>query len=43
MKTHLKDLCKVCVAVGKHGVDAVDGVLGLTRRAFLGFVLQYRH
>lgn len=40
--TDLEDLGKVCVSVGEHGVDAVDGVLGLARRASLGFGLQYR-
>lgn len=40
--TDLKDLRKVCVPVGEHGVDAVDGVLGLTRGSPLGFGLQYR-
>lgn len=41
--TDLKDLSKVCVSVGEHGVDAVDGILGLARRASLRFGLQYRH
>lgn len=40
--TDLKDLGEVCVSVGEHGVDAVDGILGLTRGASLGFGLQYR-
>ena len=39
---YLKDLCKLCVSVGEHGVDAVDGVLGLARRSLLGLMLQYR-
>lgn len=40
--TDLKDLSKVCVSVGEHGVDAVDGILGLARWASLSFGLQYR-
>lgn len=40
--TDLKDLGEVRVPVGEHGVDAVDGVLGLARGATLGFGLQYR-
>lgn len=39
--THLEDLGEVCVSVGEHGVDAVDGILGLARGASLGFGLQY--
>lgn len=37
--TDLEDLSEVCVSVGEHGIDAVDGILGLTRRASLGFGL----
>lgn len=40
--TDLEDLSKVCVPVGEHGVDAVDGVLGLSWGPPLGFGLQYR-
>lgn len=40
-RTDLKDLGKVCVSVAEHGIDAVDGILGLTRRASFGFGLQY--
>ena len=40
--TDLKDLGEVCVSVGEHGVDTVDGILGLARGASLGFGLQYR-
>lgn len=40
--TDLKDLSKVRVPVGEHGVDAVDGVLGLSWGSPLGFSLQYR-
>lgn len=39
--TDLKDLGEVCVSVAEHGVDAVDGILGLARGASLGFGLQY--
>lgn len=37
--TDLEDLSEVCVSVGEHGIDAVDGILGLTRRASLSFGL----
>lgn len=37
--TDLKDLGKVCVSVAEHGVDAVNGILGLARGASLGFGL----
>lgn len=40
--TDLEDLSKVCVSVGEHGVDALDGILGLARRASLSFSLQHR-
>lgn len=40
--TDLEDLSEVCVSVGEHGIDAVDGVLGLARGTSLGFGLQYR-
>lgn len=40
--TDLKDLSEVRVPVGEHGVDAVDGVLGLSWGPPLGFGLQYR-
>lgn len=40
--TDLEDLSKVRVPVGEHGVDAVDGVLGLSWRSPFGFSLQYR-
>lgn len=40
--TDLEDLSKVRVPVGEHGVDAVDGVLGLSWGSPLGFSLQYR-
>lgn len=40
-ETDLKDLGEVCVSVGEHGVDAVDGVLGLARWPPLGLGLQY--
>jgi len=39
--TNLKDLGEVCVSVGEHGVDAVDGVLGLAGQPSFGFGLQY--
>ncbi len=39
--TDLEDLGEVCVSVAEHGVDAVDGILGLARGASLGFGLQY--
>lgn len=38
----LEDLGEVRVPVGEHGVDAVDGVLGLPWGSPLGFGLQYR-
>ena len=41
-ETDLEDLGEVRVSVDEHGVDAVDGVLGLARGAPLGFGLQYR-
>lgn len=37
--TDLEDLGEVCVSVGEHGIDAVDGILGLARGASLGFGL----
>lgn len=37
--TDLKDLGKVCVSVGEHSMDAVDGILGLARGASLSFGL----
>lgn len=37
--TDLKDLSEVCVSVGEHGIDALDGILGLARGASLGFGL----
>lgn len=40
--TNLKDLSEVRVPVGEHGIDAVDGILGLSWRSSLGFSLQYR-
>lgn len=40
--TDLKDLSEVCIPIGEHGIDAVDGVLGLPRGSPLGFSLQYR-
>ena len=40
--TDLEDLGEVRVSADEHGVDAVDGVLGLARGPPLGFGLQYR-
>jgi len=40
-ETDLKDLGEVCVSAGEHGVDALDGVLGLARWPPLGLGLQY--
>lgn len=37
--TDLEDLSEVCVSVGEHGIDAVDGILGLAWGASLGFGL----
>lgn len=39
--TNLKDLGEMCVSVGEHGINAVDGVFGLARGASLCFSLQY--
>lgn len=39
--SYLKYLCEVCVSVGEHGMDAMDGIFGLARWPLLCFVLQY--
>lgn len=39
---YLKYLCKLGLFTRKYGMNTMDGIFGLTRWSFFGFVMQYR-